>query len=181
MGDAALVHDEVLINSAPGAGALRRGDWKLVLNGHRHFKDGAPGPKFSWADLLKKDGLSREEALREQIELFNLRDDPGETRNLASAHPDKVRELTARYERYAREAMASAFRILGEGQLSLTKFLLVTDRRVDLKDFRATLEHVLARTPALRALVYECERNRLEDVLPRFARLAELAREAGWH
>src|SRR5262249_33948878 len=49
-------------------------------------------------------------------------------------------------ERYRREAMASAFRILGEGQLSLTKFLLVTDRRVDLKDFRATLEHVLART-----------------------------------
>jgi UbiD family decarboxylase len=49
-------------------------------------------------------------------------------------------------QRYAREAMASAFRILGEGQLSLTKFLLVTDRRVDLRDFRATLEHVLART-----------------------------------
>ncbi len=49
-------------------------------------------------------------------------------------------------ERYAREAMASAFRILGEGQLSLTKFLLVTDRPVDLHDFRATLEHVLART-----------------------------------
>ena len=49
-------------------------------------------------------------------------------------------------ERYKREAMASAFRILGEGQLSLTKFLLVTDRPVDLRDFRATLEHVLART-----------------------------------
>src|ERR1700687_6499176 len=42
--------------------------------------------------------------------------------------------------------MASAFRTLGEGQLSLTKFLLVTDRAVDLKDFRATLTHVLART-----------------------------------
>jgi UbiD family decarboxylase len=49
-------------------------------------------------------------------------------------------------QRYAREAMASAFRILGEGQLSLTKFLLVTDRSVDLRDFRATLEHILART-----------------------------------
>jgi UbiD family decarboxylase len=49
-------------------------------------------------------------------------------------------------ERYRREAMASAFRILGEGQLSLTKFLLVTDRDVDLKDFRSTLAHVLART-----------------------------------
>ena len=49
-------------------------------------------------------------------------------------------------QRYPREAMASAFRILGEGQLSLTKFLLVTDQLVDLRDFRATLEHVLART-----------------------------------
>jgi UbiD family decarboxylase len=49
-------------------------------------------------------------------------------------------------QRYRREAMASAFRILGEGQLSLTKFLLVTDRSVDLRDFRQTLEHVLERT-----------------------------------
>jgi 4-hydroxybenzoate decarboxylase subunit C len=49
-------------------------------------------------------------------------------------------------QRYRREAMASAFRILGEGQLSLQKFLLVTDQHVDLRDFRATLEHVLART-----------------------------------
>ena len=49
-------------------------------------------------------------------------------------------------QRYAREAMASAFRILGEGQLSLTKFLFLTDQPVDLHDFRKTLEHVLART-----------------------------------
>ena len=49
-------------------------------------------------------------------------------------------------DRYAREAMASAFRILGEGQLSLTKFLIATDQPVDLRDFRATLEHLLERT-----------------------------------
>ena len=49
-------------------------------------------------------------------------------------------------ERYRREAMASAFRILGEGQLSLSKFLFLTDSAVDLHDFPATLEHVLART-----------------------------------
>jgi 3-polyprenyl-4-hydroxybenzoate decarboxylase len=49
-------------------------------------------------------------------------------------------------ERYQREAMTSAFRILGEGQLSLTKFLLLTDHRVDLRDFSRTLAHVLART-----------------------------------
>ena len=49
-------------------------------------------------------------------------------------------------QRYAREAMASAFRILGEGQLSLTKFLLVTDQPVDLKNFKKTLVHLLERT-----------------------------------
>jgi 4-hydroxybenzoate decarboxylase subunit C len=49
------------------------------------------------------------------------------------------------HERYAREALVSAFRILGEGQLSLTKFLLITDTPRDLRDFRGTLEHVLAR------------------------------------
>jgi len=49
-------------------------------------------------------------------------------------------------QRYRREAMASAFRILGEGQLSLSKFLLVTDQHVEVKNFRATLEHILART-----------------------------------
>ena len=45
----------------------------------------------------------------------------------------------------ARGHGVSAFRILGEGQLSLTKFLLAVDRPVDLRDFRATLTHVLER------------------------------------
>jgi UbiD family decarboxylase len=49
------------------------------------------------------------------------------------------------HERYKREAMASAFRILGEGQLSLTKFLIAVDRPLDLRDFRAVLVHVLER------------------------------------
>lgn len=48
-------------------------------------------------------------------------------------------------DRYKREAMASAFRILGEGQLSLTKFLLVVDESIDLKDFPSVLTHVLER------------------------------------
>jgi len=49
-------------------------------------------------------------------------------------------------QRYKREAMASAFRILGEGQLSLTKFVLIVDRPIDLRDFERTLVHVLERT-----------------------------------
>ena len=48
-------------------------------------------------------------------------------------------------ERYGREALVSGFRILGEGQLSLTKFLLLTDTPQDLKNFPRLLEHVLER------------------------------------
>ncbi len=48
-------------------------------------------------------------------------------------------------ERFRREAMSAAFRVLGEGQLALTKFLWVVSDRVDLRDARATLEHLLAR------------------------------------
>jgi 3-polyprenyl-4-hydroxybenzoate decarboxylase and related decarboxylases len=49
-------------------------------------------------------------------------------------------------ERYGREALSAGFRILGEGQLTLTKFLLLTDKPQDLRDFRSLFEHILART-----------------------------------
>jgi 3-polyprenyl-4-hydroxybenzoate decarboxylase len=48
-------------------------------------------------------------------------------------------------ERYTREALVAGFRILGEGQLALTKFLILTDSLIDLHDFPRVLEHVLAR------------------------------------
>ena len=47
--------------------------------------------------------------------------------------------------RYKRECIVSAFRILGEGQLSLTKFLLLTDKPQNLKDFKSTLTYILER------------------------------------
>ncbi|MNI41396.1 4-hydroxybenzoate decarboxylase subunit C [compost metagenome] len=48
-------------------------------------------------------------------------------------------------ESYSREALVSAFRILGEGQLSLTKMLMVTDKKIELADFRLLLKTVLER------------------------------------
>lgn len=48
-------------------------------------------------------------------------------------------------ERYAREALSAGFRILGEGQLALTKFLLLTDQPQNLRDFKTLFEHILAR------------------------------------
>ncbi|MER3630880.1 MAG: 4-hydroxybenzoate decarboxylase [Blastocatellia bacterium] len=44
-----------------------------------------------------------------------------------------------------REAVSAGFRILGEGQLTLTKFLLLTDSPRDLRDFRGLFEHILER------------------------------------
>jgi len=48
-------------------------------------------------------------------------------------------------ESYKREALGSAFRILGEGQLTLTKFLVLTDQPVALNNFPQLLETVLER------------------------------------
>jgi len=48
-------------------------------------------------------------------------------------------------ERYWKEAFMAAQRILGEGQLSLTKFLMVTDSHLPLKEFRPLLNHILER------------------------------------
>ncbi|MCW5960473.1 MAG: UbiD family decarboxylase [Pyrinomonadaceae bacterium] len=48
-------------------------------------------------------------------------------------------------ERYSREALGAGFRILGEGQLSLTKFLMLTDKPQDLRDFRSLFEYILER------------------------------------
>ena len=49
------------------AGAIRAGDWKL----HEFFENG-------------------------RLELYNLKDDLGETKDLAAARPEKVKELYAR-------------------------------------------------------------------------------------
>jgi UbiD family decarboxylase len=48
-------------------------------------------------------------------------------------------------DRYPREAFASGLRILGEGQLSLTKFLILTDGDIDVADFKKLWTHVLER------------------------------------
>ncbi|MHC4860329.1 MAG: UbiD family decarboxylase domain-containing protein, partial [Planctomycetota bacterium] len=56
-------------------------------------------------------------------------------------------------DRYPREAIVSGFRILGEGQLSLTKCLILTDRDVDLRAFRAVLRTLLARIDWRRDLI----------------------------
>jgi len=48
-------------------------------------------------------------------------------------------------DRYPREAFACGLRVLGEGQLSLTKILILTDGDIDITDFPKLWTHVLER------------------------------------
>ena len=82
-------HAEILINTTPNNGAIRAGDWKLVVNRGKDDPDN-PVPKKG----------------KEQVELFNLREDPHEKTNLAGKHPDRVKDLRARLEEYAKQSVS---------------------------------------------------------------------------
>lgn len=56
-------------------------------------------------------------------------------------------------ERYWKESLTTAFRILGEGQLSLTKYLMITDQNIDLDDFSSVLTTILSRIIPSRDLI----------------------------
>jgi arylsulfatase A-like enzyme len=90
---------EILLNTNPNAGAIRVGDWKLVVKtgaGNAEDSEDAPTPK---AKKGKAAGRATEE-------LFNLAADPGEKRDLSKENPAKRRELRERYDSYARQAIA---------------------------------------------------------------------------
>ena len=79
-GKAASARDTLISHSISGAFAIRQGDWKLCLAAG---SGGWSAPKEPEA---KKQGLP-------PMQLFNLAEDPGETKNLVKDHPDKVKAL----------------------------------------------------------------------------------------
>jgi arylsulfatase A-like enzyme len=87
-------HEEILINTTPSNGALRAGDWKLVINGGR-ADDGS-----------QKGGKNKKAAAAgDTVELFNLKDDISESINLAEKFPEKARELRVRLDALAAQAV----------------------------------------------------------------------------
>jgi len=82
-------HADILLNTTPNNGAIRAGDWKLVVN--RGGKDDPDNP------VVRKG--------KDRVELFNLVEDPYEKANLASKQPERVKELHAKLDEYAKQSV----------------------------------------------------------------------------
>lgn len=99
-------HEEILLNAAPASGAIRIGSWKLVIRGSVGTAEGQePVPAAKPRGKGRAKRAKGVQGPSDFIELFDLAHDPGESQNLASRHPDKVRELLKRYERLAAQAI----------------------------------------------------------------------------
>lgn len=78
---AASPRTEIVYNIEPFRGAVRQGDWKLI-----------------WRTLLPS-----------SVDLYNLAEDPSETKNLAEQHPDKVTAMQQRLDALAKDAAKPLF------------------------------------------------------------------------
>lgn len=85
-------HEDILINATPFSGAIRSGDWKLVVNGAK------AGTGFDGEPIADLDAKT-------QFELFDLSKDPYEQTNLSEQFPDKVKELNSRWRAYQKQAV----------------------------------------------------------------------------
>ncbi len=103
-------HEWILLNTTPQGGALRVGDWKIVVRTPK--RAGTANAATAEQPPARRARRANARAARTNaatvpangVELFNLKDDPGEKSNLAAANPEKLRELRDRYDALAREA-----------------------------------------------------------------------------
>ena len=61
--------------------------------------------EFNCVISLPADRLWTSALAADSVELFNLAKDPSESENLAARNPEKVKELRARYDAYAAQAL----------------------------------------------------------------------------
>ncbi len=89
------VRDHVINHSGNGKFAIRDREWKLVLcPGSGGFGGGMSDAKAMEADLPL-------------VQLYNLREDPGETHNLQAQHPARVKAMVARLQQLVAEGRST--------------------------------------------------------------------------
>jgi arylsulfatase A-like enzyme len=95
-------HDAILCVSTQGPfrAAVRMGDWKLIqLNAAAEAAEDENGKPVAKAKNAKAAGKY------EPVALYNLAADPGETKNLAEAQPERVKAMRARLAELLRGAV----------------------------------------------------------------------------
>jgi len=84
-------HDAILMaGNSPSRATIRVGDWKLLLNAdEQNAEDTAPGGE-------KATG---------KVELYNLAEDIGESKDLAASQPEKVTQMRTRLDAFLKDAV----------------------------------------------------------------------------
>lgn len=103
-------HKSLLLVQSPTRAAVRAGDWKLLrLAGPatepvaEETDKGAPAAAKGKAKAKARKNNDTAEALQ----LYNLRQDPGESQNMATSQPAKVRELQQLLDQWLQNAVPS--------------------------------------------------------------------------
>ena len=93
-------HDAILCVSTqgPARAAVRMGEWKLLVNG--------AAAETGEGEAAKTKGKNAKAAAKyEPVALYHLTEDPGETRNLASSQPERVKAMRARLAELLKDAV----------------------------------------------------------------------------
>lgn len=121
-------HEAYFYYSGTELHAVRNGDWKLHFP-HPYLtvmaEPGRNGKPSGWGKLTPKsiaqssvEGIASRHGYRVEqlpLSLYNLKDDPAESRNAAAEHPDLVRKLSKLAEPMRRELGDSLRKIEGTG------------------------------------------------------------------
>ena len=97
-------HDAILSVSTqgPARAAVRMGDWKLMVSGNADADTG----EDDGAKKAKKKGKAAA-GKYEPVALYNLIEDPSESKNLADAQPERVKAMRARLTQLLNDAVPS--------------------------------------------------------------------------
>lgn len=130
--------------------AIREGDWKLCLSpasGITALSENGVGndplPQEAWSKALKRFGGKPTDAdlLKAPFaQLYNLAIDPGETNDLADAHPDRVVQLVALLQEQVKNGRSTPGpKLENDKQVHIVN---LNDRRLPsiLKDFKSPKE-----------------------------------------
>jgi arylsulfatase A-like enzyme len=103
-------HKSLLLVQSPTRAAVRAGDWKLLRLAGPPTETAAEETDTGAPAAAKGKGKAKgrkNNDTAEVLQLYNLRQDPGESQNMATSQPAKVRELQQVLDQWMQNAVPS--------------------------------------------------------------------------